>query len=608
MTKGHYLRYNPQNIQSRRNSMAKVKDKVATDKKRALKLFQRNRIKEAESIYARLCRNNTQDIEAYHMLGMMQGRQNRFSEATESFGHALKLQPNAPVLHYLMGGTLLSLQRSDEALRHFEQAVQLKPDFHEAHIQVASLYNEMEQHHKAREIYENVLQHQPQSALAHAGLGLAYQLLGGIKEAIGCYENALKYDAKMTDIHFRVGQLLNNMGENEKAKMHFMEARRLKPDYLPAIAGEAMVYEWEKEYDKAWELIRPYIEKGVKQGDLATVFAQICKHIDRCDEAIQYLEQLLDTFSPTDKSRRQIHFSLGKLYDSNKDYDRAFEHYHKANAFKRPEAYDPMAHATLVSTLINTFSPKLMAELPRANIDTSKAVFIVGMPRSGTSLTEQILASHPQVHGAGELGEIHLITNALPPLLDPQLGYPRCLTKLTQTIMDGMAKQYIHVINLLASDALRVTDKMPHNFLHLGLIALLFPNARIIHCQRDPMDTCLSNYFQNFSAGLDFADDLADLGQHFREYDKLMQHWKQVIGLPILEINYEDLVNKQEAETRRLLEFLDLPWDDRCLSFHKAERVVGTASYNQVREPLYTKSVARWKHYEPHLDELKKAL
>ncbi len=588
--------------------MAKLKDKVLIDKKRALKLFQRNRIKEAESIYARLCRNNTQDIDAFHMLGMTQARQNRFSEAAESFSHALKLQPNAPVLHFLMGGTLLSLQRYDDALRHFEQAVQLKPDFHEAQIEIAHLYNKQEEHHKARDIFEKVLQHQPHSAIAHAGLGLAYQLLGGIKEAIGCYENALKYDAKMTDIHFRVGQLLNNMGENEKAKMHFMEARRLNPDYIPAIAGEAMVHEWEKEYDKAWELICPHIERGVKHGEIATVFAQICKHIDRCDEAIRYIEEILDNLPPANKGRRQLHYSLGKLYDSKKNYDQAFKHYHKGNSFKRSEPYDPMAHATLVSTLINTFTPKLMAELPRASIDASKAVFIVGMPRSGTSLTEQIIASHPQMHGAGELGEIHLITNALPPLLDPQLGYPRCLTKLTQTIMDGMAKQYINAINLLAPDALRVTDKMPHNFLHLGLISLLFPNARVIHCLRDPMDTCLSNYFQNFSAGLDFADDLADLGQHYREYDKLMQHWKQVINLPILEINYEDLVNRQEAETRRLLDFLELPWDDRCLSFHKAERVVGTASYNQVREPLYNKSVARWKNYEKHLDELKKAL
>lgn len=588
--------------------MAKLKDKVLLDKKRALKLFQRNRIKEAENIYVKLCRNNSLDVDAYHMLGMVQARQNRFNEAAESFSHALKLQPNAPVLHFLMGGTLLSLQRSDDALRHFEQAVQLKPDFHEANIQIANLYNQREEHYRAREIFEKILQHQPHSAQAHAGLGLAYQLLGGIKEAIGCYENALKYDAKMTDIHYRVGQLLNNLGENEKAKMHFMEARRLNPDYIPAIAGEAMVYEWEKEYEKAWELIRPYIEKGVKQGDLGNVFALICKHIGRCDEAIEYLKQIVDATPPTDKSRRQLHFSLAKLYDGKKDYDQAFAHYHKANAFKRAEAYDPMAHATLVSTLINTFTPRLMAELPRANVDTSKAVFIVGMPRSGTSLTEQILASHPQVFGAGELGEIHFITNALPPLLDPQLGYPRCLTKLTQTIMDGMAKQYLTAINLLAPDATRVTDKMPHNFLHLGLITLLFPHARIIHCRRDPMDTCLSNYFQNFSAGLDFADDLADLGQHYREYDKLMQHWEQVIDLPIFEINYEDLVNKQEAETRRLLKFLDLPWDDRCLAFHKAERVVGTASYNQVREPLYNKSIARWKKYENHLDELKKAL
>jgi len=254
-------------------------------------------------------------------------------------------------------------------------------------------------------------------------------------------------------------------------------------------------------------------------------------------------------------------------------------------------------------------TPSRLHDLPRASHGSRRPVFIVGMPRSGTSLVEQILASHLEVYGAGELGlmpQIAGLVERLEP--DRQWEYPRCLDRLSLCACDELAKRYLSELSRLNDTARYVTDKLPTNFLHLGLITLLFPNCHIIHCVRDPMDTCLSCYMTDFAIGNEFAQDLTHVGEYYVQYRRLLEHWQTTLNVPLIEVRYENLVSDLEATTRELLETLNLPWDDQCLEFYRTQRPVGSASSQQVRTPIYQDSVGRWRHYERHLGPLREGL
>ena len=263
----------------------------------------------------------------------------------------------------------------------------------------------------------------------------------------------------------------------------------------------------------------------------------------------------------------------------------------------------------MVSHLIDTLNEDYLRKkiIPRDE-HSNLPIFIVGMPRSGTTLTEQIIASHPAVYGAGELEAISRISQELSKDHEDTGGYPECMLHFQNQEIEKLANGYLSNLRALAGDVLHVTDKMPHNFLHLGLIAILFPGARVVNCKRHPLDTCLSIYTQKFTNVHPYAYDLTELGQYYRQYERLMAHWEHVLADRIFTIQYEELIEEPEATSRRLIGYIDLPWDDRCLEFHETERPVKTASQWQVRQPVYKKSVNRWENYETHLAPLKRAL
>ena len=308
------------------------------------------------------------------------------------------------------------------------------------------------------------------------------------------------------------------------------------------------------------------------------------------------------------------HGVVAAAYDDAGDYDVAFGHYKAGNDLKKAASlYQADATSTYVDRVIATFGTEFFARMDRAGSQPELPVFIVGMPRSGTTLVEQILASHPQVHGAGELDYMRQITQALPERLAPdsvggQQTFPECAAKIDTALAERIAEEHLQHLREHSASALRITDKTPSNFLRLGLIALLFPKARIIHCQRDPLDTCLSCYFLRFGQGQAFAYDLDDLGRYYRDYARLMEHWRRVLPSPLLEVPYEALVADQEGWSRRLIAFLGLDWDDRCLAFYRSERQVKTASVWQVRQPVYASSIGRWRRYAKHLGPLFAAL
>jgi tetratricopeptide (TPR) repeat protein len=308
----------------------------------------------------------------------------------------------------------------------------------------------------------------------------------------------------------------------------------------------------------------------------------------------------------SDDNASGLHFMLAELCDRNSEYDRAFSHYRRANDLKaqvlrqKNLAFDREGHRRLIDDLIATFDRRFFERVRSFGLATEVPVFVVGMPRTGSTLVAQVLSSHPQVVGAGERRELgDILTGAAP--------YPALMSRLDRFAARALAEGYVSRLSRLGPEAARIVDKMPHNYLHLGSICALFPNARIIHCCRDVMDVCLSCYFQNFT-WVNYATSLEDLGFYYRQYERLMRHWREVLPLPVYEVEYEQLVREQERVSRGLIAFCGLDWSDRCLAFHENRRAVQTASKMQVRRPLYTSSVARWKRYECHLFPLQQAL
>jgi tetratricopeptide (TPR) repeat protein len=295
-----------------------------------------------------------------------------------------------------------------------------------------------------------------------------------------------------------------------------------------------------------------------------------------------------------------LHYALGKYFDDLQQYDKAFQQYQRANELKKQffERYHPEQLTAIVDELIRIYSRDWLEQARPYGTASSRPVFVFGLPRSGTSLAEQILASHPQVFGAGEL---MFWTNA-------SNGYQAMLRRATVPVelpLQQFAQDYLQLLERLSPDAQRVIDKMPGNFMHLGLLHAALPQARMIHMRRDPIDTCLSIYFQNFSSVIAYANDLHDLAHYYQQYRRIMQHWQAVLPPgQVLEVSYEALVADQEGSTRRMLEFVGLPWDARCLEFQQNSRSVVTSSRWQVRQKITTGSVARWQRYQQHLGPL----
>ena len=303
-----------------------------------------------------------------------------------------------------------------------------------------------------------------------------------------------------------------------------------------------------------------------------------------------------------------LSYIAGQIAEAAGDYDEAFGHFAGAKKLSAT-VFDMASEKQAFGTLKRVFTTSFFEQRKKFGSKSTRPIFVVGMPRSGTTLTEQVISRHPQAAAAGELGDMSRIAGSLGFEKGDAKIFIQRLSKLRPADVDALAKRYLAVLDRVSDTAQMVIDKMPHNFLHLGLIALLFPNARIIHCRRDPLDNCVSCFTTQLKDQLhSYAIDLGTLGEYYREYVSLMAHWREVLPVPIYELDYEQLIESPERETRRLIDFVGLPWDPACLSPHESGQAVRTLSRMQVRQPIYRTSVGRWRHYEKHLAPLKAAL
>lgn len=581
-----------------------------SDKQQVRALIQSQRWMEAKELCHRVCQRHGNDAEAWILLGAINSQVGTAHEVEACCRRVIALSPDAPVAYCNLGIALLHQGKNDEAISSFQHALKIRPDYLDAHVQLGALYASLKKLNEAVSHYRRAIAIKPDNTFVLNNLaGALLERVASqddFEEAEKCYRQALRYRSDMPAIHMNLATLLRDTGRHDEAMACYRRVLELLPGDEDALAGMAGILEYKTEYAAGYALLRPLLEKGTDNGNVALAYGALARHLDRGGEAIALLERVVRQNKPV-RMLRNMHFRLGKLYDEMKEYDKAFEHCHEAHALG--EAYfDATRNQREFDALIDVFSTENVARRPRASNRSRLPVFIVGMPRSGTSLVEQIIASHPEAYGAGELGDIHRISTTLPALADNGLPYPQCVDALTEKQLDEIAQRHLAKLGSYSREAARVTDKMPHNFLLLGLIDMLFPEARVIHCMRDPIDTCLSIYFLPSTATHPYTDDLTNLGAYFRQYQRLMAHWKAALRIPVLDIQYEDLVANQEEISRGMIEFCGLTWNERCLRFHETERVVATPSYDQVRRPLYKKSVARWKNYERHLGPLIAAL
>ena len=435
-----------------------------------------------------------------------------------------------------------------------------------------------------------------------ASLAECHMGLSNVEQALDAIDRAIKADPKNPMHRTNKGQALLQTMQLDRAETAFISALECDSKWPPAILGLTGTLRLLNREDEAFARLEPLLADENIQPMIDLAFALLCAKLGRQEEGIARLQRWVDHERVPPMYRMQGLFQLGVLTDMLGRHDEAFGAYHRANAM-RPGAFDPVKRRAMTDRVIACSTRSALHAIPEPGKRSDKPIFIVGMPRSGTSLIEQVVSCHPRIFGAGELTAINSLVQSLQQrdqsTLTPQ--------ELQQTI-DRLAGGYLGLLNKLSGGAEFVTDKNPLNFMHLGIISRVFPGARIIHCLRNPIDTCVSCYFHNFMGATSFTDDLAGLGSYYNEYRRLMEHWSSVIETPILDVVYEEVVGDLETNARRILEYLGVEWDPEVLRFNESGRVTMTASMEQVRRPIYKSSVERWRRYEKHLGPLLGAL
>ena len=434
-------------------------------------------------------------------------------------------------------------------------------------------------------------------------MGVLHLEQGLIDDAIAWLERATAAGGDYADLFADRGLAFQAQGNLDAAEADYRAALQRNPDHVGALRGLTRLARRRKDPAEVIDALMPRIV-GLDNGGLLAEAAGLLAAADRSEEAVTLLESRLAGISEAE-GRMEVHFRLGELFDTAGQPDAAMDHFLAANSLKNAR-FDPLHYKSLVDRLVASFDAESMRRLPTADHGDRRPVFIVGMPRSGTSLVEQVIASHSQAFGAGELSDMGMLA------LSTGRGgvdYPESVRRLSRGDVAALAASYQARLDALAPGAVRVTDKMWQNFEFLGFIALLFPDSRVIHCTRDPLDTGLSCFFQHFfGSGVSFSYDLGNIGAYYRQYCRIMEHWKAVLQVPILDVSYEALVEAPEESIRRLLEFVGLDWQPACLRFFETERVVRTASFEQVRRPIYQTSVGKHQRYQRWLGPLQRAL
>lgn len=506
---------------------------------------QAGRLEEAEKIYRDILRANAKNVDALRLLGTLAFKAGRLHEAERLLRRAVSHAPDYAEARLDLGGVLKEQHRLEEAIHSFEKAAELEPGNPQAYFLLASVLAPAARTYDAIEAYRKALAIRPRHAGALIGLGHTLKTVGHQEEAIAAYRDCI----------------------------------RLKP-------GNGETY-WSLANLKTYQL---------SDADIEAMEAQIARQ----DEDEDFNSQ----------SRVNFLFALAKAWEDRGDYQRAWQYYQDGNATQRmQENYDPVRTEMMNDEIIKAFDREFLNQHAGQGHPSAEPIFIVGLPRSGSTLLEQILASHSMVEGTAELPYAGLVATSLNRNRADGINYPRAIREISGEQLQGLGQDYLERARIHRTEGKpRFIDKMPNNFPAIGFLHLILPRAKIIDARRYPLDSCLSCYRQLFAHGQSFTYDLTDIGEYFLQYQRMMDYWHEVLPGRCLTVQYEDMVTDFDHQVRRLLAYCELPWEENCVRFYQTERPVRTASSEQVRQPVYTRSIHFWRHHEAHLDELKQVL
>ena len=536
--------------------------------------------------------------EAHNNLGTTLQEMGQLDEAANCYERALVIQPDYIEVHNNLGNAFNLLGQTDEALNSYKQALSINPDYADAHNNLGIIHHEMGQLDEAIKCYEKTIAINPENAEAHNNLGVTLNKLTQFHEAINCYEQALAINPNYDESYFNLGTTLYELGRNDEALNSYKQTLIINPDYADAYNNIGNILQELGQFDEAFS---NYVYALAIDPDNAEFHRNLAlmKNYKKGDTQVIKMQSLLSDDNLSKSERIQLCFALAKAYDDLGEKDELFKILNQGNYLRKDEL-----NYSIEKDLNNH---SLFRKMFVSNIENSSSydslsirpIFIVGMPRSGTTLVEQIISSHHKVHGAGEL---NALDNLIAPIMNNYSTHNNSLSeKNFLSIRQGYSKKLSN-LNVIESV---ITDKMPTNFKNIGFILKAFPEAKIIHLKRDAMAICWSIYQRYFPAeGIGFAYDMEDLGEFYNSYTEMMTFWHELFPNQIYDISYEDLTTNQEQETKKLLEYCELDWDKNCLNFHKNKRAVKTSSSFQVKEKMYQGSSDVWTKYKTQLKPL----
>jgi tetratricopeptide (TPR) repeat protein len=579
-------------------------------------------------------KNNPDDATAHGHLGLLHAADNNPGAAINAGKRACALTPDDPKSWSHLGRIFALIGEMENACQCFNEAVSIDVKYADGWHNLGTACKQLGKRELAFTAFKNALLIDNTRADTYLNLGTLFTLACQFEDALECLERAVKYDPTLVSARSRLANQLSQKGKVKQAETLFRQSLGMNPDHIEGWLGLGRTLEDMGEADAA---LAAYLNVLNRRPDHSMALCQYLSLLPKSSlpallpttvktakvqqNWLQYAESSLCDSQVKDEAKALIGYGLIKYHNKRKNYQEAASAGLSASSARQATAgrLDRDELVARVDHTINTYTTEFFAKYRRLGLGTDQPVFIVGLPRSGTTLTEQILSAHPQLHGAGELPDIgRLAASVLSENGDENSALWQAallLAKpLSNSAKDGetqskiLARKYLESLREGAQKGrLRISDKSPLNFLQLGLVALLFPNAKVIHCHRDARDNALSIWMENFNQEQKWSTDFSDLAFYREQYLRLMAHWKEALPLKIFDMPYEDTVANVAERAVKLVDFLGVPWSDDCLNFHKNERAVQTPSRWQVRQPIYTRSVKRWKSYEPYLPELNSA-
>ena len=602
----------------------------------AVAAYSAGKFGQAEILCKDILKRRPGHIATLQVLAAVAGQSGAPRRGIELLQRAIALQADHADAHIQLAKLLRQDGRVEEAVAALKTAAELQPDNAAAHNDLGLIYLAQSNLVEAADCFGRAIKLQPDLAIAYYNRGLALERQGRYADAMEAFRGAIAATPDFAEAHAKLGNLLLTHGNEFEALECLRRAAAAKPDSAVAFMCEAKILLEQGKAAAAEDPIRRAIERDPQNSDAHSLLGSILRELGRFDDAavaadlslalnrwqitayhelvhvkklkeadrplITQMEWMLTEHARADEAKAHLHLALGKAYDDLNQYEQAARHFDEGNrlSYRKDGPYDPARHLATIDRVVQTFTTDFFRLNAALGSDWEIPVLIVGMPRSGTTIVEQILSSHPEFAAGDELAFWSRRASGF--RMDASGRIDPAWVSVT-------ARDYQALLTGISGTAKRVSDKRPENFNILGLIHAVFPKARVIHCQRHPVDTCLSIYFQDFARKMDFAFNRSDLADYYGQYQRLMAHWRRVLPSDrFLEIQYEELVTNPEPLIRKMIDFCGLDWDDMCLHSERNKRAVRTASVWQARQPIYQTSVARWRNYEPWLGPLRELL